>query len=70
MNTIKRIKYGLNLAFGREQHLAFTIKEVDGRLKLDIMSSIEDNDTLLLLTPYMQGIIYQSMGTTDNWEMN
>ena len=70
MNTIKRIKYGLNLAFGKEEHLALTIKKIDGKLMLDVMARVDSNDTLLLMTPYLQGLVYRSVGMVNNWDVN
>ena len=69
MNFFKRIKYAFSLSFGNTEHLSLQVKHINGRIMLDVMARIEDNDTLLLMTPYLQGLIDQSMGL-ENWDVN
>lgn len=63
---IRRIKYAWRLVFGKSQHLSLMIRND----KLEVMVKLDDNDTLLMMSPYLQGIIYQSFGIRDNWDIN
>ena len=61
-SIFRRLWYALRLALSNNEGLAFMLVESEEGVKLDVYSNIREEDTLLLLTPYMQALIDSALG--------
>jgi len=70
MNLLYKIRYAFRLIFSSNESLSFYVTGEGEQLKLEVMSSIRNEETLMIIAPYLQGIVYESMGITENWDVN